>query len=295
MSNEIGFLRELASVRPGLPSKALREMMGALWREPLPHEQGQVLCIDHSHGFSAQIDSDGIVGRVQFGREWSDPPFSSEVDISGLRCGMSLENARRARPDLTIHPGKHPMPTGGIAKLDKHTRLRLRFLFDKLRVIEFVDDRAAYPKQRPTPYPAPVDPPGAPFKDPNFKLVVMNDLLNRHIIDLGTRRELAEFVLKRPFDVDREGYSLLRPVYDYLVRFPLTKTHLDAVEMIVFDGGNLIYSYIWPFWDGESTEFDVQHIEGIELCQNVREIHAISMFDETVLTRLVQHPNLKTR
>lgn len=123
----------------------------------------------------------------------------------------------------------------------------------------------------------------------------MNDLLDRHIIDLGTRRELAEFVLKRPFDVDREGYSLLRPVYDYLVRFPLTKTHLDAVEMIVFDGGNLIYSYIWPFWDGESTEFDVQHIEGIELCQNVREIHAISMFNDTVLTRLLQLPNLKTR
>lgn len=128
MSNEIRFLRELASVRPGLPSKALREMVGALWREPLPHQQGQVLCIEHSHGFSAQIDSDGIVGRVEFGREWSDPPFSSEVDISGLRCGMSLENARRARPDLTIHPGKHPMPTGGIAKLDEHTRLRLRFL-----------------------------------------------------------------------------------------------------------------------------------------------------------------------
>jgi hypothetical protein len=295
MSNEMQFLRELASVRPGLPSKALREIVGARWREPLPHEQGKVLCIDHSHAFSAQIDTDGIVGRVQFGRLWSDPAFSSEVDVSGLRRGMSIEDARKARADLTIRPCKHPAPTSGIAMLDDHTRLRLQFLFDELRVIEFVDDRAVYPEKRATPYPAPVDPPGAPFKDPNFKLVVMSELLDRHMIDLGLRRELAEFVLKRPFDVEREGHALLHPVYEYPVRYPLSKMHLDAVETIVFDGGNSIYPYIWPFWGGESDDFDVQHIEGIELCQNVREVHAISMLNETDFSRLAQLPKLKTR
>lgn len=208
---------------------------------------------------------------------------------------MSLEAARKVRPDLTIQPGSHPMPTIASAKLDEHTYLRLQFLFDELRVITFVDDRANSPAKRPTPFPAAVEPRGAPFKDLNFKLVVMSHLVDRHIIDRGRSSELAEFVLKRPFDVGNEGYELVRPVYDYLVRFPPTKQHLDAVETIVVDGGNWIYRYIWPFCDGESGEFDVDHIEGIELCQNLREIHVLSMLNETDFSRLAQLPKLTTR
>src|SRR5262249_7641328 len=170
--------------------------------------------------------------------------FPSEVEVSGLRCGMSIGDARETEPSLTIRPGSHPAPTSGLAQLNERLHLRLQFLFDELRVIEFLDDRAVYPDELPTPFPAPVDPPGAPFKDPTFKLVVMSELLDRHIIDLGKPGELAQFVLKRAFDVENEGYSLLRPLYDYLVRFPLSKAHLDAVETIIFDGGNSIYSYI---------------------------------------------------
>lgn len=295
MPDEVQFLRKLAAVRPGLPSAALREILGTRWSEPLPHEQGNVLCIQHSHAFSAQISKEGLVGRVQFGRLWSDPAFSSDVEVAGLRAGMSIEDAHHARPELTIYPAKHPAPTAGNAKLDEHTRLRLQFLFDELRVIEFVDDRAVYPAKRATPYPQPAEPPGAPFKDPNFKLVVMSDLLDRHLIHLGHPSELAEYVLNRPFNVEEEGYALLKPVYDYLVRYPLTQQHLNGVEMIIFDGGNSIYPYIWPFWDGETNEFDVESIDGIELCQNVREIHVISMLNATDFSHLSRLPKLTKR
>src|SRR5262245_16447262 len=100
MPKDMQFLRDLAAVRPGLPAQALRKIIGSRWREPLPHEQGRVLCIEHDYGFAAQIDNEGIVRRVAFGKIWSDPAFSSQVDISGLRCGMSLEAARKVRPDL---------------------------------------------------------------------------------------------------------------------------------------------------------------------------------------------------
>src|SRR5205814_346595 len=113
MPKDTQFLKNLVGVRPGLTVAALRSIVGAQWREPLPHEEGKVLCIAHSHGFTAQIDNAGIVGRVEFGTIWNNPAFALHVDIGGLHCGMSIKEARSARPDLTISPGTHPMPTFG--------------------------------------------------------------------------------------------------------------------------------------------------------------------------------------
>ena len=101
MSDDPGFLKALATVRPGLPVQELRRIIGARWREPLAHEQGKVLCIRHSHAFTAQIDIHGIVRRVEFGTPWSDPPFSQDVDVGGPRCGMSTGGAQRVYPQVT--------------------------------------------------------------------------------------------------------------------------------------------------------------------------------------------------
>ncbi|GLR84734.1 DUF6892 domain-containing protein [Bradyrhizobium iriomotense] len=273
MSDELNFLRSLAAVRLGDSLQSLRQLVGHRWREPLPHEQGKVMCLRHTHAFVAQIDVNGAVGRVEFGTLWVDPPFSPNVDIAGLRAGMPLCNAQLVYPDLLVRSGQHPMPTLGSVKLDANTTLRLQFLFDELRVIGFVNEKAVHPAKVDMVYPAPTEPPGHPFSDPNFKLAVLSDLLDRDIIHLGTKRELASFVLGRPFDIDAEGYEFIRPVYDYLVRYPLTADQMDAVERIdCADGGLSIYSYIWPFWSGHSNVFDVQSVDGVELCRNVTEL-----------------------
>jgi hypothetical protein len=269
MSNDLAFVRALAGVRPGLSANSLRSLIGSRWREPLPHEQGQVLCLRHSYAFVAQIDVDGNVGRAEFGTTWSDPPFAAGIEVVGLHQGMSPADAKRVYPQLDIRPGVHPMPTFGLLRFDDHANLRLQFLFDKLRVIEIFDTKALYQPKLSTPYPAAANPPGHPFVDPNFKLVVMSDLIDRNIITLGTTAELASFVLKRPFDREQEGYSLNRPVYDYLLRYPLGQDHLDKVETIDFGGGLSIYPHIWPFYDGETDDFSVQSIEGIALCRHV--------------------------
>ncbi|MGY8660837.1 hypothetical protein Q3C01_00530 [Bradyrhizobium sp. UFLA05-109] len=273
MSDELNFLRSLAAVRPGDSLQSLRQLMGDRWRGPLPQEQGKVMCLRHSHAFVAQIDVSGVVGRVEYGTLWVNPPFSPDVDIAGLRAGMPLRKAQLVYPDLLIRSGQHPMPTLGSVKLDANTTLRLQFLFDELRVIGFVSEKAVFPAKVDMVYPAPTEPPGHPFRDPNFKLAVLSDLLDRNIIHLGTKRELASFVHGRPFDIDAKGYEFIRPVYDYLVRYPLTADQLGAVERIdCADGGSSIHSYIWPFWSGESNEFDVQSVDGIELCRNVTEL-----------------------
>lgn len=271
MPDDFSFLKSLAAVRPGASLQSLRQLAGARWREPLPHARGLVACLRHSHGFTAQVDVHGIVGRVVFGTLWSDPPFSADVDVAGLQAGMSLQEARRRYPQLSIHAGRHPAPTCGFLKLGAGVVVRLQFLYEQLRVVEILDETAIFPARIPIAYPAPAGPPGYPFHDPNFKLVVLSDLLDRNVIHLGRLEELAVFLIGRPFD-DQEARGLIRPVYDYLVRFPLGAGELDAVERIMFDGGLSIYSYIWPSRDGESEEFGVQNVDGIDLCRNATEL-----------------------
>lgn len=126
-------------------------------------------------------------------------------------------------------------------------------------------------------YPEPSEAPGAPFGDPNLKLVVMSVMMDKGILDLGTREELAGFVLGRAVDLDTEGHHPLLPVRTYLERYPLTREMLDQVDTLYFDGGNTIYSYIWKFWSGEDDSFDVASMAGIANCPNITTLDLTSM------------------
>jgi len=136
-------------------------------------------------------------------------------------------------------------------------------------------------------YPTPAGKHGAPFADPNLKLVVLSALSDAGVIHLGPRKKLAEHLLGPGYDEDQDGYDLLRPVYDWLVRFPLTANHLAAVTAIEFDGGSSIYQYPFPFWSGEDGEFDVQSLEGINRLINLKSIEIIALLNNYDLQHLV--------
>lgn len=70
---------------------------------------------------------------------------------------------------------------------------------------------------------------------------------------------------------------------------------LDAVETLDFDGGSSIYHHIWHFWHGEDDTFDIQRLDGIENCPNLRDLNVASMLsavDVSRLTRLHRLANL---
>jgi hypothetical protein len=94
-------------------------------------------------------------------------------------------------------------------------------------------------------------------------------------------------VLKRPVDLEKEGYELIPAAYDYLARYPLSEADLALVESIVFDGGNDIYPYCYRFWDGETEDFDVKSVTGIERCVNLRNINCIALIDSLDIAGLV--------
>ncbi len=127
-------------------------------------------------------------------------------------------------------------------------------------------------------FPPPTGHAGHPFEDPNLKLVVLNSLLEAGHLDLGgDTDDLTEHVLGRPYDFEEEGYDLTPEVLDYLFRYPLTPDLLRKVEYLPFDGGNEIYAKIWPFWDGETEDFDVRGLRGIANCPNIRSLDVHSM------------------
>jgi hypothetical protein len=136
-------------------------------------------------------------------------------------------------------------------------------------------------------YPAPMGAPGVPFADPNFKLAVLSSLVESGALDLGSYEDLASFVLKRPVDLNKEGYALIPELYDYLARYPLSEADLAKVESVTFDGGNEIYSYCFRFWSGETEEFDVKSLEGIAHCPNLRSLICIAVIEKLDVAQLV--------
>jgi hypothetical protein len=103
-------------------------------------------------------------------------------------------------------------------------------------------------------------------------------------------------MLGRPYNPENDPQWLYKcqPAYDYLVSYPLTPQHLAAVETLCFDGGNEIYAYIYPGWDGESDDFNVRALGGLELLPNLRTFNEISMLYVDDFRPLTGLPNLQS-
>ena len=280
----------LAALRPGASAAALVAAMGARWKPPASHEQGWIKAATLTHGFTARLDIDGRVASLDF-----QEPFPPTSAIAGLRLGMSVEAARNVLPKLVMfHSTEAQGAEYYAAGLPDGCRLGVEFHWGKLYKIALFDLDAKYPEKTPVPYPAPAGRPGDPFDDANFKLVVLSSLNGIRAIDLGQPQDLAEFVLRRPVDLEQEGYEPIREAYDYLARYPLGDAELAKVEALNFDGGNPIYRHFYYFWGGEERDYDVMSVNGIARCVNLREFNHASMLKRFDAAHLVGLNQLET-
>lgn len=273
-------LAALAALRPGMPVAELRMIFGDDWVPPKP---GSSFFFAEDIGFIARIDVRGIIGMVTFAAK-----FSSSLAIEKLKVGMTLQEARAAHPALR----RIEDPEAAKYKLDRYvtalpngTELEVRIREGRVLALHLSRPGLIYELPAPI-YPTAEPTPGAPFADPNFKLVVLDALLAARAINLGPEASLAKHLIGPRYNREKDGYELLKPVYDYLVRYPLSREHLAAVEGLTFDGGNDIYVYPFPFWDGETLDFHVNSLAGIELLTNLRRFTVISMLNDNDLSRL---------
>ena len=277
----------LARLRPGAPASALEAALGRRWRAPAPHQGGLVDIVENSHHFRARIDVGNVVREVRYFRL-----FDSRFSIEGLRIGMTLEEVRAARPDIEIGAIMvgGPMRYGSL-RLPGTIRLTLMFSNDFLHEISFWTEDAVYTPEGPPPYPAMAGAAGAPFRDPNLKLHVLDALLNQKEINLGTPEELAEHVLQRMVDLEDEGYDLIPEAYEYLTRYPLTPELLAKVRSLSIGVPVRIFRYAWYFRYGREEEFRVRSLHGIEQCINLERIDV--SLDDFDFRRLLAFPRLR--
>lgn len=131
------------------------------------------------------------------------------------------------------------------------------------------------------------------FADSNFKLVVLESLLESKRLDLGTEEELAEKIFNRAVNLEEEGWELKPEIYKYLTNYPISKSDLSSVTKITFDGGHGIYAYIFYFWGGETEDFDVQSLADLKLFPNLEQLEVISMVNDGDLSSLSTLKNLR--
>ncbi|WP_296085121.1 hypothetical protein [uncultured Agrobacterium sp.] len=271
----------LAALRPGMPGAAVEKAMGTAWRAPAPHKGGVIDILENTYGVIVRLDRTGRIGTITFNSRF-------DQTIAGVPMGISLKELPSAVPDMKV---------GEESKVLRGTRygtmrlpegiLSARISNGNLYEIEISNPKAEYTEPTAPPYPVAKGAPGAPFSDPNLKLVVMSSLLRSKLLDLGTPEQLASHVLGRQVDLEQDGYDLIPQALDYLVRYPLTPELLDAVDRVQIDGGEEIYPYAWYFWGGEETVFDVRDTSDIGLCVNLKAIFVTSMIDSFDLQTLV--------
>lgn len=129
------------------------------------------------------------------------------------------------------------------------------------------------------------------FEDFNFKLVVIDSLLNQ---SPSFESELE--ILKEKYVDKFEWYSGSGPIEEMLKFFSNLKLELQDLDKIIelcFDGGNEIYHLIQPDWDGEDSRFDVQSVSGFEHLKNLKRVCYISMCDEETILNPLSHKGIE--
>ena len=125
------------------------------------------------------------------------------------------------------------------------------------------------PARAPTTLTAPV----RQFKDLNFKLLVIQELMyDQKLLPPFDVREFAKKYTDREIMIEKEGYAVIPEVLAYFEALSIPAPLLAHVCELGFDGGNAVYSQVFPYWDGECNTFDVMSVEDIALVPNLKRI-----------------------
>ena len=128
-----------------------------------------------------------------------------------------------------------------------------------------------------TPAPAPSMAGAHQFKDRNFKLLVIGELMyvQQKLLPLFDVAEFIRLHTGREIMIENEGYAVIPEVLAYFENLLIPYSLLAQVEALEFDGGNEIYRQIFPYWDGECDTFDVTSAEDVALVPNLRRMESM--------------------
>jgi hypothetical protein len=130
----------------------------------------------------------------------------------------------------------------------------------------------------------------------NLHLALLGQLMGQGLLPPFDLNKFFQDQMGRAYDSMAEyNYDPIPEVEAYLSTYPLNDDILSDLEDLSLDGGDEIYGWIWPFWDGEDDYFSIRTFDGIEVCHNLKtmDIVGVLSLDQPVdLTGIEKLPNL---
>lgn len=125
-------------------------------------------------------------------------------------------------------------------------------------------------KQRAAPAPSMAG--AGQFKDLNFKLLVIQELMydQKKLLPRFDVNEYVRLHTEREIMLEEEGYAVIPEVLAYFKGLLIPPSLLADVEELAFDGSSEVYHQVFPYWDGECDTFDVHSIEDVALVPNLK-------------------------
>lgn len=103
------------------------------------------------------------------------------------------------------------------------------------------------------------------FPDQNMKLIVIQGARYAGLLPAFNKQAFFRDVLHEEFDDNAEyNYQLDERVREYLLAMPLPAELLRQIKTLEWDGGIDVFSDIWTYWSGETDDFTVHDVTGIE-------------------------------
>ena len=193
----------------------------------------------------------------------SDP----EVVIDGVRCDQTFDELRVRFPDLRRDWSDVGRDLKAESDLDSYTAKRdektlWNLIFEEETLILasiFESDEDPLPRD---PY----------IEDPNFKLVVLQALLDQGKVELPIELAFDEDDLD-DLSEDEAAEVYANGVLERwlaCVSIPMQREWLEDIEHLNIDAGNGIYAFIDPEFDGTSTDFDIMDLDGISFLKHLK-------------------------
>ncbi len=132
----------------------------------------------------------------------------------------------------------------------------------------------------------------------NLHYALLGQLMWKGILPSFDLEKFFQDEMGRKYDPMADyNYQPIPEVATYLSAYPLDDDDLLKLDSLSLDGGDVIYGWIWPLWDGEDDHFSIVSFEGIEKCQNLVSINIVGVLslDQPVnLTGIEKLPKLSS-
>jgi hypothetical protein len=108
--------------------------------------------------------------------------------------------------------------------------------------------------------------------DKNLKYAILDELKTNNHFDFD-KEEYFEKKLKKEYDSTKYDNKPIKEIEKYFQDIKLSKYPLSKVNELSWTAYSDIVYDIWGQYDGEDDYFNIQSLDGIEICPNIKSIH----------------------